>query len=128
MYIAVEYQYGCIIFQALYSELTISLLWYVRLWIITHDKVQITKCYPLMCIIWSKWNAMNALTLLALPWCSASYGEIYNIHSEPYEEREAFCLPRGSHNLIPGKYNQVFRTFSLGFAMNICFFTCLLCP
>jgi len=29
LYIAAEYQYGCIIFQALYSELTISLLWYV---------------------------------------------------------------------------------------------------
>jgi len=62
---------------------------------------------------------MNTLTLLTLPWCSVSYGEIYHIHSKPYEEGEAFCLSRGSYNLIPGKYNQLRRSFSLGFAMNI---------
>lgn len=48
---------------------------------------------------------INTLTLSALIFCSVSYGEIYNIHSESYETREAFCLTRGSHNLIPGKCN-----------------------
>lgn len=33
---------------------------------------------------------VKTLTLLALPWGSVSYAEIYNIHSEPYETREAF--------------------------------------
>jgi hypothetical protein len=59
----------------------------------------------------------HSLTLLALPWCSVSYGEIYNIHSEPYEAREAFCLTRGSYNLIPGKYNLKYdNLFSVPFS------------
>lgn len=48
---------------------------------------------------------MTALTLFALSWGSVSYAEVYNLHSEPYETREAFCFTRGSHNLISGKYN-----------------------
>lgn len=40
-------------------------------------------------ITWSKIN-VKTLTLLALPCGSVSYAEVYDLHSEPYETREAF--------------------------------------
>lgn len=60
------------------------------------------------------------LTESAAWWGLALHAEVYDIHSEPNETREAFCITRRSHHFGPGKSN-IYSEISL-MIMLVCLF------
>lgn len=54
-------------------------------------------------------------------WGLALYAEVYDIHSEPNETREAVCITRRSHHFGPGKSN-IYSEISFNETASVPFF------